>query len=285
MSQQHAVPATDLDTATDSLARDMTTPSGQPRHQNEQNLRAPVAAPEAGIVDAARPEPKAPEAGLVAPDVISDVSPLMPVPVKETPKLPQALVGAAPVAANDEKDVRTRAEEALAAYVGAGLSDELKKDLKLDVLPVVGYGATGIKLCFHGPHVTTLAPMLNEALIGNNNGLLPQHPVLSKFFHQVAELPKIEITTDGSQMYHVVIPMTVDTYRSTLAELAGDVPHVQAAAAPAAVAAPDAVQASEAMQASTDAMPQNVVQAPIAALDKALDAQAVGQSEIQGAAR
>lgn len=283
MSHYHAAHATHSDTVENAAVRETTTPDGRPRHQNEQDQRAPVMAPEAALVDAARPEPKVPEAALVAgPEV-----PLVKPPAPELPKEPQA-VAATPAA--EEKDVRVRAEEALAATIHDGISEDLRKGLKLDLLPVVGYGQTGIKLCFHGPNVTTMAPLLNDALVGHNNGLLSQHPVLSKFFHNVAEMPKLEITTDGSNMYHVIIPMSVETYMATLKELAGE--PLQAtpqpvAAAPAvqpALAAPDAVQASAAPVAEVAAVaPQTVVQAPIAALEKAVPD--VQPELTQGAAR
>lgn len=278
MSQHHAAHATDSDAIDHAAVRETTTPDGRPRHQNEQDQRAPVVAPEAGLVDMARPEPKVPEAALVAgPEV-----PLVKPPAPELPKEPQAANSDAIAAAKEEeKDVRVQAEEALAAYIHDGIGDDLRKGLQLDLLPVVGYGQTGIKLCFHGPHVTTKAPLLNDALVGHNNGLLTKHPVLSKFFHNVAEMPKLEVTTDGSNMYHVIIPMSVETYMATLTELAGKT--VQSAVKPMAapLAAPDAVQAATAPAAEVAASPHTMVQAPVAALEKAV---AESQPE-QGAAR
>lgn len=283
MSHHHAT-QTHHEKAEEALIRETNTPDGRIRHQNEQNLRAPVAAPEAGLVDAARPEPKAPEALVPV-----DQAPLMPVPPKDTPKIPQSIGEAAndPVIADEVKDVRVRAEEALATYIHDGLKDKpsLLQGLNLDVLPVVGYGKTGIKLCFHGSHVTTNAVDLNDALIGNNNGLLTKHPVLSKFFHNVAELPKIEATSDN--MYHVIIPMTLESYHQTLNALAGEAPQVAAPPvtlppAQGPLVTPESVQASAAPEV-TAAVPQAVVQAPVAALDKAINDNETAQ--VQGAVR
>lgn len=284
MSHPHAAHATHADATEEALVRDTTTIDGKVRHQNEQDERAPVMAPEAGLVSEARPEPKAPEAALVA----TPEAPLVPPPAPKIPKEPQSVAEGetpAPVAQDSQPDVRVRAEEALAAYIHDGLKDKpgLLEGLKLDVLPVVGYGATGIKLCFHGPHVTTKAPELNEALIGHNNGLLTQHPVLAKFFHNAAELPKIDVPSDGSDMYHVVIPMTVETYKTTLKELGGEA--LQTATLPPAqgpLVSPESVQASSAVV-NAAAVPQSVVQAPVAALEKAVNDNAI--DHIQGAAR
>lgn len=263
----HAAPAEHHDTADQPSAQPTPSPDGRVRHQNEQGLgvvneqgvRAPVAAP---------------EANLVAPVE----TPLMPPPLKEVPKIPQAVADAAnePLFGSEKKDVRVSAEEALAAVIHKGLEGKpsLRHGLKLDVLPVVGYGATGLKLCLHGPQVTTNAPELNEALIGANNGLLSQHPVLSKFFHNVAELPKIEATSDN--MYHVIIPMSVDVYKQTLQALAGEpaqvaVQSVSSPVTPMPLALPETVQAATAASAPelAAAVPQTVVQTPIAALEKA----------------
>ena len=175
----HAAPTDHHETADQALAQPTPGPDGRVRHQNEQGL---------GILNeqGVRAPVTAPETNLVAP---AD-TPLMPPPLKEVPKIPQSVVDAAndPAIVGAAKDERVRAEEALALYLKESqLPAQLLHGLKLDVLPVVGYGPTGIKLCFHGPHVTTHAPELNEALIGHNNGLLTQHPVLSKFFHQAAD--------------------------------------------------------------------------------------------------
>lgn len=214
----------------------------------------PVAAPEtSAAIEAARPAPQKPE-GLMPQE-----------PKLPLPQPPQTNV--APLAAmlqeaeHKATDLRMDAEQALAAYVREKLPKDLQKDLKLDVLPVVGYGKSGIKLCFHGPNVTTNAPMVNEVLISKNDGALTQHPVLKKFFHNVAELPKIEV--QGDDMYHVIIPMSVEMYKATLSELAMEQPKAKAAAPAREEALAEApVQAAE--------IPQAVVQAPVAALDKAV---------------
>ena len=248
----------------------------------EQAARAPITAPEAGFVHDARPDPRSPESGLVPTE-----KPVLPT----TPQsITEPMAAAEPAKEAESADVRVRAEKALAEYLHGKLDNSLQDGLQLDLLPVVGYGGTGIKLCFHGPEVTTKAPMLNEALIDLNKGLLTQHPVLSKFFHNVAELPKIEAPSDGSNMYHVIIPMTVDTYQQTLKELA-DAP-VAVATAPqsdaiaeetlAKIDAPQKKEHAAELPAETmqEALPQNVVQAPVAALDKAME-----QEQAQGVAR
>lgn len=223
-------------------------------------VRTPVNAPEADVaIDASRPTPQKPEGSEAA---LVPLEPKLPIP-----KEPQSVAVAAPaaVAEEEKKDVRLRAEEALAAYVKESIPHEQKQlldGLNLELLPVVGYGTTGIKLCFHGPHVTTNAPMLNQILIGNHDGALTKHPALQKFFHNTAQLPTIEAPSGGSDMYHVIIPMSVETYQNVLKELAGDT----VAVAPVTVTASPSAPIKESA-ASESALPQNVVQGPVAALD------------------
>lgn len=249
-----------------------------PRHQNERYPGSPDQALETAVAATqtheARGEVKAPEAALLP----QTDTPLVPTetknPILKVP--PQSVVAesVATLAPNETKDVRVRAEEALAGLLRKELPKELCQGLELDVLPVVGYGTNGIKLCFHGEQVTTKAPMLNEKLIGNGQGLLTQHSVLGKFFQNKDQLPTIEATNNN--MYHIVIPMTVELYQQTLAELAGDAPakaspQPQAEQVLESAIAPVAEEAQKKDTPNEQHVPSNVIQKPVAALEKAVN--------------
>lgn len=272
MSQLQAATATAPETTDHALVSETTGPDGKVRHQNEQGVRAPVAAPEADVAQA-RPEPKSPESGLVA----EAETPLVPPPVALPKVPPQAAVThvdndngvKAPLVV--EEDVRERAEKELASFVGQKIDPALTNGLVLTLKENPNHGKDGIELCFQGPRLTTNSGLLGEQVIA----ALEHHPVFAPLFASEQTRPHSMKPTEAGKedMMHIhVNHLSAEQYSSIIHALSlpiVEAKHSQVMKEVAGTAVTPPVAANDDVLAAE--VPKNIIQKPVAALDKAVN--------------
>lgn len=189
-------------------------------------------------------------------------------------------------------DTVKRAEEALAGALGAALPASVTDGLILTLKEHPNHGKAGLELCLQGPALTINSALVGEVVLD----ALKKHAAFDSFFAHDATTPHAmkPHEPEKADMMHVQVNnLTTEQYAALLHGLAGPAPEVAAphsaaeqaanaqqaaqqavtgdAAAPAQAALPAPANDAAMGLVQTQETPSNIVQAPVAALDRAAE--------------